>query len=126
MGAMQQLEKPTDWYDLISQRLEILRLACESDAQGQMCGSVPPDDRFKKVQKYVEDMRSLAGFPKNLPAADVWLGPQGEIGLTWEFGDQDSIDLVFADYLTIRHTHGLCQEMKLQQDLPPLLAKLAA
>jgi hypothetical protein len=124
---MQQLEKAVDWYDAVCQRLEVLRLECLKDARSGQCGTVPPNGLFQHVKQQMQDLRRLAGFPANLPVADVWLGPEGEIGLTWEFDDDKSVDLIYgAKCFVIRFTDDLKQHKVEPKNLPRLLATLAA
>jgi hypothetical protein len=126
---MRQLEKPVDWYDLVCQRIDALRDECAKGKVEDECRILPPAYVFDMVKKDVEDLRRLADFPKNLPVADVWLGPEGQLGLTWEFEDEKSIDLIYAPnkkVKIIRFTDDLEQHKVEPSQLPYLLAKLAA
>ncbi|MBU6454713.1 MAG: hypothetical protein KGS72_23295 [Cyanobacteria bacterium REEB67] len=42
---------------------------------------------------YFVELRQTAGFPSKLPDADVWIGPEAQISLTWEFDEDRKIDL---------------------------------
>lgn len=125
MSSIQQLHSSVDWFDATCQRLEALRLECaEYEKSGEQ---VPPGSLFEKAKLATENLRLLAGFPPNLPVADAWIGPECELGLTWEFGAGSSIDLVFApEKLAIRHTKDLTQQTIEPSQLPSLLAKLSA
>lgn len=122
---MQQLEKPVDWYDEVCQRLEMLHVECHKTKDCE--DTPPPDFLFEVAKKTVENLRPLIGFTANLPVADVWLGPEGEIGLTWDFDDEKSVDLIFTvKSQAIIFTDNLKQLTVKPQDLPSLLAQLAA
>ena len=127
MAAMQQLAKPVDWYDLVCQRLDALREECAKGKLDDGCRAFPPSSVFDMAKKDVEDLRRLSGFPVNMPVADVWLGPEGQLGVTWEFEDDRSIDLIFAPKKkVIRFTDDLKQHKVEPKELPYLLARLAA
>lgn len=81
-----------DWYEEICQRLDAL----ERDASGYADeGEVlPPSGLYEFAKQTVRDLRQLAGFP-NLSTPDVWLGPDGQIGLTWEAANR-SLELIFS------------------------------
>ena len=91
---MQQLKKTVDWYDEVCQRLEMLHVECHKTKDCE--DEPPPDFLFEIAKKTVENLRPLIGFIANLPVADVWLGPEGEIGLTWEFDDEKNVDFIFT------------------------------
>lgn len=123
---MQQLEKPVDWYDVVCHRLDLLQAECLRDKQSGN-DMVPSQEQFQAVKLTIEKLRQLAGFPSKLPDADVWIGPESQIGLTWEFDEDRSIDLVFAPATwAARYTDDVKQEAVKPQELPVLLAKLAA
>lgn len=118
-----QAERAVNWYDMVCQQLEVLRLSVRKHADKDEV--VPPDWMFEKVKTEIQNLRQLADFP-NLPEVDVWLGPEGEIGLTWEKGDS-SFDLIFGpDKITARLTIELKQRVIDKKDVPSELAKFAA
>lgn len=118
-----QLERGVDWYDMVCQQLEVLRLNARKYADKDEV--VPPDWFFEKVKTEIQDLRQLADFP-NLPEVDVWLGPEGEIGLTWERAER-SFDLIFGPKkITARLTIDLKQQLIDKKDVPSELAKFAA
>lgn len=82
-----------DWYEEVCQRLDVLK-----ESMGKYRDEdevLPPCGLFDFVKQTVSDLRRLADFPK-LDTPDVWLGPDGEIGLTWESGNR-SLELLFFD-----------------------------
>ncbi len=126
VGAVKQAEQAVEWYNQVCHRLELLRLECLKDAETEGC-IVPPDTLFGYVKEDVQRLMELASFPPNMPVADVWLGPEGEIGLTWLFSDEVSVDAIYGGPdLVLTLTEDLKQTSIKQQDLPVLMAKLAA
>ena len=122
-SAVHHRHAHSDWYEDFCQRLESLRLNAAKYADKEEV--VPPDWAFIKVKNEIQNMRQLAGFP-SLPVPDVWLGPEGDIGLTWEAGER-TLDLIFGwGQFTARLTDNLRQQLIDQKDVPNVLAELAA
>ena len=112
-----------DWYEEFCQRLEALRVNAPKYADKDEV--IPPDWAFLKVRNEVQNIRQLAGFP-TVPVPDVWLGPEGDIGLTWDAGER-SFDLIFGwGRFTARLSDDSKQELIEQKDVPLILAQLAA
>jgi hypothetical protein len=123
MTAIQQLEIRTDWFEEICQRLDALRLNAHKYADKDEI--LPPDKLYDVVKDNIQNLRQLAGFP-TLTTPDVWLGPGGEIGVTWDAGDR-SFDLVFGKRrLTARLTDGTQQQLVEPKDVPTVLTQFAA
>jgi hypothetical protein len=126
MSTVKQIEREVEWYNEVCQRLEALRSECLKDAETEGC-IVPPNCLFDHVKEHVQVLMELASFPPHMPVADVWLGPEGEIGLTWHFGEDTTVDAIYGGpELVLRLTQDLKQSLIKQQELPCLLAKLAA
>lgn len=122
-SVIQHKDAPTDWYEEFCQRLEVMRQNAHQYADKDEV--VPPDWAFAKVRNEVQNIRKLAGFPP-LSVPDVWLGPEGDIGLTWDFGDR-SLDLIFGwGKFTARLTDSSKQQLIEQNDVPKVLAQMAA
>lgn len=120
---MQQLQRGTDWYDLVCQQLDALREDARRYPEPDTI--VPEDGFFELVKTRMQDFRRLAGNPA-IPTPDVWLGPNGEIGLTWDAGER-SFELVFSPtQFTARLSVDLDQQLLDTQDVPLVLAQLAA
>jgi hypothetical protein len=119
----QEAKIPTAWFDEISQRLDTLRLSAHKYAdEGEV---LPPDNLYNVVKDTIQNLRQLADFP-SLKTPDVWLGPGGEIGLTWD-ADDSSFDLLFSQKcLTARLTKGTEQRLVEHKDLPCVLTQFAA
>lgn len=123
MTAIQQLEIRTDWFEETCQRLDALRL--NAHKYGDKDEILPPDRLYDLVKDNIQNLRQLAGFPA-LTTPDVWLGPGGEIGLTWDAGER-SFDLIFGTRrLTARLTEGTHQQLIEPKDVPPVLMQFAA
>ncbi|MFA7338211.1 MAG: hypothetical protein WC028_15600 [Candidatus Obscuribacterales bacterium] len=91
-STIDQPETRLDWYEEICQRLDALnRGAYEYADEGEV---LPPSGLYEFAKQTVSDLRQLAGFP-NLSTPDVWLGPDGQIGLTWEAGNR-SLELIVS------------------------------
>lgn len=124
MSAIQQLQRAIDWYDRICQQLNDLKIrAHKYQDEGEV---LPSDNMFEFVKMQIEDIRRLADFP-TIPPADVWLGPEGQIGITLEF-DNESIELIFSNEhsITARHINELEQTLIEKKDIPITLKRLAA
>lgn len=94
----QTLEKPSiDWFDAVKQQLDELRLECR-DVEDK--STVPPESKFEEAKVQIEKLHRLAGFPK-MPDANIWLGPSGELGITWRFPDA-ALELLFANSMYAR------------------------
>lgn len=123
MTAIQQLEIRTEWFEEICQRLDALRLNAHKYADKDEI--LPPDKLYDVVKDNIQNLRQLAGFP-TLTTPDVWLGPGGEIGVTWDAGDR-SFDLIFGKRrLTARLTDGTQQQLVEPKDVPTVLTQFAA
>lgn len=121
--TIEKQEQATDWYDEICQQLDLLR--DESKMHTSQDEVIPSDALFDIVKHEFQIIRQLAEFP-NIPAPDVWLGPEGDIGLTWDFKDS-SFDMIFGDtQFTARVTKALKQEIIERKDVPCTLKKLVA
>lgn len=120
------IEKPKtriDWYEEICQRLDALkRSASEYADEGEV---MPSCGLYDFAKQTVQDLRQLAGFP-NLSTPDVWLGPDGQIGLTWESGDR-MLELIFSDSRLLARFTIDSKEAVLEPKVVPLeLNKFAA
>ncbi len=116
-------EPSLDWYEEFCQRLESLRLNAPKYADKDEV--IPPDWAFIKVRNEIQNIRRLAGFP-SVPVPDVWLGPDGDIGLTWDVGER-TLDLIFGwGQFTARFSNESKQQLIEQKDVPSVLAQLAA
>lgn len=123
MTAIQQLEIRTDWFEETCQRLDALRFNAHKYADKDEI--LPPDKLYDVVKDNIQNLRQLAGFPA-LTTPDVWLGPGGEIGLTWDAGDR-SFDLIFGKRrLTARLTEGTQQQLIEPKNVPTVLVQFAA
>lgn len=125
MCAMQQLERAVDWYDIVCQQIDVLREDARKYADKDEV--VPPDWFFDKVKDEIQNLRQLANYP-TIPVPDVWLAPEGQIGLTWD-GDagEKSFDLIFGlQKVTARLTVAFKQQIVETKDVPATLAQLAA
>jgi len=111
----------TDWFDLVSQQLEELRLDCQ---RVQDKSTIPSDARFALAKRTIEKFRQLAEFP-NLPEPDVWVGADGELGITWQF-PAGSLELLFADEILARAYTGSVQQRLELSKVAPVLAFLTA
>lgn len=121
--TIEKQEQATDWYDEICQKLDLLRE--ESKAFRSPDEIAPSDALFEIAKNEFRIIRQLAGFP-NIPVPDVWLGPEGDIGLTWDF-DDTSFDIIFGDEkFTARLTMELEQELIERRNVPCTLKKLVA
>lgn len=117
----QTLERvSTDWFDLVSQQLDALREECHALDDGSI---VPTDARFEVAKKTVENIRRLAEFP-NMPEPDVWVGVNGEIGITWEFPPQ-FLELIIADNVFARVYDDREQAALELSRVPVILSKLS-
>ncbi len=124
MAVMDKVEKATDWYDLVCQELDELRDNAKKYPDQDV--ELPPDGKFEHVKEDMRRIRQLTGFPRNLPEPQVWLGPEGQIGITWDFG-QISIDLVYGSRrFFARLTQDLVQKQIEPSAVPKTLADLAA
>ena len=75
--------------------------------------------------KYCKTCDSSAGFP-DLVTPDVWLGPDGEIGVTWESGER-SLELMFFDLTFVARLTVDSDETVLERKVVPVeLKKFAA
>ena len=114
--------RSADWFDLLSQALDDLRQDCSEISDKS---AVPSDAQFDEAKAVVERLRSLAGFP-SLPEPNIWIGPNGELGLTWRFSCGTAMELMFSHQLDAR-VYSETEQMRLQlSDVPRMLAKLAA
>lgn len=82
----------TDWYDEICETLETLKAQAYAMADEGEC--LPTPELFELVKQQMQDLRRLIDYP-TLPGPDVWLGEDGEIGLTWISADRQ-LDLIFT------------------------------
>jgi hypothetical protein len=122
-SAIKQSKSQLDWYEELCQRLDtIKRSAAEYADEGEV---LPPSGLYEFAKQTVQDLRQLAGFP-NLSIPDVWLGPDGEIGITWELADR-SLELMFFDLTVMARLTIDRNESVLQRNVIPLeLKKFAA
>ncbi len=117
----------TSWFDLICEQLDELRQdcmelrqTCEVDDNSTI---IPPDQRFDEAKFQIEKLRQLSNFP-NLPDANVWLGPNGELGITWKFEDFYALELLFKDSMTARVYNQTEQARIKLSEVPRILVKL--
>ena len=87
------MENPKDWYEEVCHQLDALK--CESLKYKDEDEILPPNALFERVKDDLQNLRQLADFPA-LSCPDVWFGPDGEIGITWESDDR-SLELLFFD-----------------------------
>ena len=81
--------KNPKWLIETSRRLNILKTASK---KYQDPGEVlPPDDLYEEVKTALQNLI----FSSNLSYPDVWLGPDGEIGITWE-NNHAELELIFS------------------------------
>ena len=86
-------DKETAWFDEINHQLNALRLDCLGcSAEDQ---SLPTEAHFNLAMEFVQEMRTLAHFPK-LPHAHVWVATDGHIGITWKT-ERRSLDILIAE-----------------------------
>lgn len=119
------LEKPetrTDWFEEICQQLDALRH--DAHEYREESDIIPQDEAFEIVKQAFQDLRRLADFPK-LPKAHVWLGPEGQIGITWKYKG-NSLDLIFGQKFTARLTELGVQKLLAPKDVPTALSRIAA
>jgi hypothetical protein len=111
-----------DWYEEVCQRLDVLKKeAVEFADDGDV---LPSTQLFELVKQAVQDLRRLTDFQMVTP--DVWLGPDGQIGLTWSKGDR-SLDLIYSESrLTTRLTVGDKQQTVEPGFVPLELKQFAA
>jgi hypothetical protein len=114
--------KGTDWFDLVIQKLDVLRHDC---VEIEDKSTVPSDARFELAKAEVEKLRRLANFPE-LPAANVWIGPSGELGITWRFPSGKALELLFADKMSARLYDEIEQAGLPLSKVPKVLARLVA
>ncbi len=119
---VQEQPTKTAWYEEICQQLDALR--DNAKAHVDECEKAPSDERFEKVKEYVMRLRTLADYP-NLPEAEVWIGPNQQIVITFETSEAE-LDLIFSNKLTARLTIGKQQSLLKQTDIPKALQELAA
>ena len=121
--AWKKSDGDADWYDEVCQRLEYLRHNAGKYADPDEV--IPEEQFFEDVKESVGQLRQQANFP-SIPSPEVWLGPEGDIGLTWDIGER-SFDLIFGENRFLaRLTTGLKQEVIEPSAVPSVLAKLAA
>lgn len=112
-----------DWYEVVCQRLDVLKDNSVKHADAE--DVLPPCELYEVVKSFIQDLRQVTGFAI-LQTPDVWLGPDGQIGLTWESGDND-LELIFSKTnLLARKT---CPEGEVRLDkksLPVELVKFVA
>ncbi len=116
-SVIRQRKSHLDWYEELCQRLDALQkdgveFADENDI-------LPPAILFKQVKEIAKGFRRLA-----LATPDVWFGPDGQIGLTWDAGER-SFDLIFGAKFTAHLMVGLKQKSVKPQDVPSILAQFA-
>jgi len=105
------------------QRLDTLKTSAPKYADKD--DVLPSCGLYEVAKQTVQDLRRLAGFP-NLSTPDVWLGPDGEIGLTWESAAR-SLELVFCDSgLIARLTIDTAESVLEPKVVPVELKKFAA
>lgn len=125
MAVIDRVKKGTDWYDVVCQELDDLREELKTCAEDEDQPVAPPDGLFEHVKKDLENIRQVTGFAKGVPVPFVWLGPEGQIGLTWKF-ESASIDLVYGRKFFARKTADNVQEVFDPRQIASVLASLAA
>jgi len=117
------IDKQTvDWYDQVCQHLDIL---CNAVQNVQNEPEIPPPvTLFKLVKDDIQNIRRLSGFP-TIETPGVWLGPDGQIGLTFE-NDTDCLDLIFrSEKLVSRLTVGEMTTAIDKNDIPAALLRFS-
>ena len=111
----------TDWYEEVCQQLDALkRDSVEFTDENDV---LPPGRLFEFVKEKLQDLRQLANFPC-IRVPDVWLGPNGQIGLTWD-AQEHNFDLIFGtSKITARWRVGSNQTLIEPKDVLELLALL--
>jgi len=126
MAVKDRIEVETDWYDLICQELDDLREDVRTSACDEDQPVAPHEDLFDFVKKDLEKIRQVTGFGKNVPDPLLWLGPEGQIGLTWKFKSKNaSVDLVYGRKFFARKTIDSIQEVFDPRQIASALASLA-
>lgn len=120
---MKQPKTRLDWYEELCRRLDALKQSAADYAdEGEV---LPACGVYEFAKKTMVDLRRLANFP-NLNTPDVWLGPDGQIGITWESADSD-LDLIFSESKVFaRLTHNEVQKVLEPSAVPVELTKFAA
>lgn len=116
---MSEFKQTIDWYDEVCHRLDLLHrdILALPDTEEEL---PPPEELYQFVKNDVQNIRRLAGFPV-VETPDVWTGPDGEIGLTFEKGG-DSLDLIYwAEGLVIHLTRNKVTEKVDSEALPAAL-----
>jgi hypothetical protein len=121
-----------DWFEHFCRRLDSLRINARlyQDPDEE----IPPDEFYEVVRESVRGYADQADSPQ-IPSPDVWLGPNAEIGLTWDVGEL-SFDLIYSErQFLARLTTGLLTTRSLAKEsiqeeiepnqIPSVLAKLA-
>ncbi|MBS2010787.1 MAG: hypothetical protein JST01_27300 [Cyanobacteria bacterium SZAS TMP-1] len=100
MKTMPEIKQTIDWYDEVCHRLDLLHrdILALPDTEEEL---PPPEELYQFVKNDVQNIRRLAGFP-SVETPDVWTGPDGEIGLTFE-KDGDSLDLIYSTARLVAH-----------------------
>lgn len=121
--VMQRNETRTDWFEEISQQLDNLkRDAHECYEEGDI---IPSDNSFEIVKGVLSDLRQLAEFPKGLPVAHVWIGPEGQIGISWK-RENKTLELIFGNKFVARFSVGAKQSIVPVPEVARALATFAA
>lgn len=122
-SIIKHLKTRLDWYEEVCRRLDTLKQSAADYAdEGDV---LPACHLYEVAKKTIADLRQLADFP-NLSTPDVWLGPDGEIGITWESGDR-SLELMFFDStIMARLTIESDQHVLEPKAVPVELKKFAA
>jgi hypothetical protein len=112
-----------DWYEEVCRQLDALKKdAVDYADEGDV---LPHGELFDAVKQNLQQFRQLAGFP-TLGTPDAWLGPDGQIGITWNTNAR-SFDLIFSkSRLTARLTVGLEQQLIDANMVPLALKQFAA
>lgn len=111
-----------DWYEEICQQLDSLRVEAHDFADEE--DIIPPDSAFEAAKEVFRKLRELASFPR-MPKAHVWLGPEGQIGLTWKT-PTICLEIIQGEAVTARVYSQESQRPVQLNDVPLEMAKLAA
>ncbi|MBS1990196.1 MAG: hypothetical protein JSS83_06730 [Cyanobacteria bacterium SZAS LIN-3] len=100
MKTMSEFKQTIDWHDEVCHRLDLLHrdILALPDTEEEL---PPPEELYQLVKNDVQNIRRLAGFPV-VETPDVWTGPDGEIGLTFE-KDGDRLSLIYWEEGLVIH-----------------------
>jgi hypothetical protein len=109
-----------DWFDSVKLQLDALRSDCQLVEDKS---SVPSDAVFEQAKFEIEKLHRLAEFPP-LPEAHIWVGPDGQLGFTWSFGE-NKFELMFGSKILVRVYDNEEQARVALSNAPKVLKALA-